>query len=515
MNAINTDVIIIGAGPTGLSLACQLIRHGIDFVVVEKNETVTPFSKAIGVQARTLEIYDQIGLAQPAIERGTIASYVRLIEGGEVRGEMHLADFGRELSQYPYMLMLEQSKNEELLYEFIRRHHRDVLWKTELEHFAQDAAGVTAQVKLASGESQTIRGKYLVGCDGASSPVRHGLGLTFEGSTFERLFYVADARVDWEMPHEALHVCLAKDVFVAFFPMPGQDRYRIIGTFPESKNEEKGEVVYEEIEREVKEQVKLSLEISDVRWFSLYKVHSRRVNKFSKGRCFLAGDAAHIHSPAGAQGMNTGIQDAYNLAWKLALVIKGVAAESLLETYNDERLANAKRLLESTDRMFEFAAGSNWLTSFVRTTIFPPLAGLITTVDPIRKRLFRMISQVGINYRHSSLSRHVEDEEEHVEAGDRLPYFLVDGKSIFDKLKSPKFHVLVFSNGDRGCKEFERSLGDVADCHMIPIDARVREIFETEHDFVVFLRPDNHIAFISSEISPDEARDYLNRIAER
>src|SRR5690349_21048664 len=197
MKTINTDVIIIGAGPTGLSLACQCIRFGIDFVVVEKNDTITPFSKAIGVQARTLEVYDQIGLAQPAIQRGTITNRVRLVEGGEVRGEMHLANFGKDLSQFPYMLMLEQSKNEELLYEFVKSHDRDVLWKTELERFSQDDTGVTAQVKLPSGESQIIKGKYLVGCDGASSPVRHGLGLTFAGSTFERLFYVADARVDW------------------------------------------------------------------------------------------------------------------------------------------------------------------------------------------------------------------------------------------------------------------------------------------------------------------------------
>src|SRR5215208_3491239 len=161
MNTINTDVIIIGAGPTGLSLACQLIRYGIDFVIVDKNETVTPFSKAIGVQARTLEIYDQLGLAQPAIERGTVASRVRLIEGGEVRGEMHLANFGKDLSQFPYMLMLEQSKNEELLYQFVKSHDRDVLWNTELQSFSQDSTGVTAQIKTQQGEIQTLTGKYL------------------------------------------------------------------------------------------------------------------------------------------------------------------------------------------------------------------------------------------------------------------------------------------------------------------------------------------------------------------
>jgi 2-polyprenyl-6-methoxyphenol hydroxylase-like FAD-dependent oxidoreductase len=511
MNTINTDLIIIGAGPTGLSLACQCIRYGIDFVVVEKNATVTPYSKAIGVQARTLEVYDQIGLADPAIERGTIASRVRLIEGGEVRGEMNLGNFGKDLSEYPYMLMLEQSKNEKLLYEFVLSHGRDVSWNTELENFSQDETGVTAQVKLPSGESQTIRGKFLAGCDGASSPVRHGLGLTFEGSTFERLFYVADARVEWDLPHDALHVCLAKEVFVAFFPMPGENRYRVVGTFPESKNEEQGEVLYEEIEQEIKHQVKLDLELSDVRWFSLYKVHSRRVNKFSNGRCFLAGDSAHIHSPAGAQGMNTGIQDAYNLAWKIALVVKGIASEELLDTYNEERLANAQRLLESTDRMFEFAAGSNWLMSFIRTTIFPPVAGFVASLESVSKRMFPLISQIGINYRNAALSDHTDDEPDDVKAGDRLPYFLVDGESVFDKLKEPKFHLLLFSNSDRGnaCEQILGKFGELIDCHVIPITDRVREIFERKDDFCVFLRPDNYIAFISSEISARVVEEYL------
>ena len=517
MDTINTDVIIIGAGPTGLSLACQFVRYGIDFIVVEKNETFTPFSKAIGVQARTLEIYEQLGLAQPAINEGEITNMIRLVEGGEVRGEMHIGNFGKDLSAYPYMLMLEQSKNEELLYKYLRSQGRDVWWKSELESFSQDENGVTAHVKRDSGESQTIVGKYLVGCDGASSPVRHGLGLTFEGSTFERLFYVADARVDWELPHDALHVCLAREVFTAFFPMKGENRYRIVGTFPESKNQEQGEVLYEEIEQQIKDEAELALEISDVKWFSLYKVHSRRVNRFSKGKCFLAGDSAHIHSPAGAQGMNTGIGDAYNLAWKLALVVKGFAGEQLLDTYNEERLANAKRLLETTDRIFEFAAGSNWLLSLFRTTIFPPLAGFATSLEPIRKMFFPLISQIGISYRDGVLSQHDNDEPDDVKAGDRMPYLHVNGENIFHKLNAPKFHLLVFSNGGRQniCDELAREFGDVADCHVIPVDQRVREIFEKENDFVVFLRPDNHIAFISSEISLDAAREYLSRIAER
>jgi len=180
---IKTDVIVVGAGPTGLSLACQLTRHGIDFVVVEKNEGVTPYSKALGVHARTLEIYEQLGLAQKAVENGSIAGKIRLLEKGEIVGEVDLSNIGEGLSPYPYMLVLEQSENERLLYEYLQSHGRDVLWQTELEGFSQDESSVTANVRDKTGASQIIEGKYLVGCDGPKSPVRNALGLSFEGST--------------------------------------------------------------------------------------------------------------------------------------------------------------------------------------------------------------------------------------------------------------------------------------------------------------------------------------------
>src|SRR5437016_4998196 len=161
---IKTDVIIVGAGPTGLALACQLTRYGVDFVIVDKTEGVTPYSKALGVHARTLEIYEQLDLAQKAVEQGTVAGRVRMLErGGAVLGEVDLSNVGEGLSAYPYMLVLEQSRNEQLMYDWLKSHGRDVLWQTELETFLQDATTVTAQVKNSSGESQTIEGKYLAG----------------------------------------------------------------------------------------------------------------------------------------------------------------------------------------------------------------------------------------------------------------------------------------------------------------------------------------------------------------
>ena len=517
---INTEVIIVGAGPTGLSLACQLARYGVDFVVVEKNEGITPFSKALGVHARTLEIYEQLGLAPKAVAQGIIAGKVRMLESGKIVGEVDLSNVGQGLSSYPFMLVLEQSENERLLYEFLQSQGRDVRWQTELESFSQDGSGVTAQVRTSGGETQIIEGKYLVGCDGPRSPVRHQLGLSFEGSTFERLFYVADVRIDWKYTHDALHVCIAEHGVVAFFPMPGEKRWRIVGAFPEGHEKDEGEVLYEEIEARIKEESQIELDITRVDWFSTYKVHTRHVEKFSSGRCFLAGDSAHIHTPAGGQGMNTGIQDAYNLAWKLALVLKGAAAERILETYNEERLPNARRLLQTTDRMFNLAAGTDWLVNVIRTTIFPPMAKFILGLDAVKKRFFPLISQIGISYRESSLSLHDGDREFEIRAGDRLPYFLLDGHSIYDKLRAPKFHLLTFSNGrgnDAGdSKKNTAELGNkyahLLDQYHVPLNPQIAELFGTEKPFEVFLRPDNYIAYISSETSTRRLATYLKEI---
>ncbi|HRH44893.1 MAG TPA: FAD-dependent monooxygenase [Pyrinomonadaceae bacterium] len=512
---INTEVIIVGAGPTGLSLACQFIRYGVDFIIIDKKETVTPFSKALGVHARTLEVYEQIGLAEKAVKQGKIAGKARILEGGEIRGEVDLSHVGKGLSQYPYMLVLEQSKNERLLYDYVLAHDKDVLWQSELEHLSQNESNVTAQIKDANGESQTIEAKYLVGCDGAKSPVRHLLDLKFEGSTFERIFYVADAQVDWKFSHDALQVCLAKHGVVAFFPMPGENRYRIVGAFPEEFSKDEGDVLYEEIEEQIKLEANLDLNISKVNWFSTYKVHTRHVENFRKGRCFLAGDSAHVHTPAGGQGMNTGIQDGYNLAWKLAYVLQGKADEKMLETYNSERLENAKNLLKTTDRMFNFLAGDAWFTNLIRDHIFPRLMGTALSIEAVRKEFFRTISQIGINYRRHVLSQHIGDEDFNVKAGDRLPYFLVNGASIFDNLREPKFHLLVFSDGESDFHEIKNNVeSKTFDFHLIPIYPQVEEIFGSEKPFMILLRPDNYISFISAEISWDKVKSYFDEVIE-
>ena len=506
---MQTDVLIVGAGPTGLALACQLIRYRIDFIIIDKNETTTPHSKAIGVQARTLEIYEQIGLADKLIDLGRIAAKARMIVGGKVRGEAEFGELGKGMSPYPFILMVEQGRHETLLYDFIKSNGKDVRWRTGLENFTQTGDGVTAMLKLPDGSSETIEAKYLVGCDGSKSLVRHSLGLTFEGSTFERMFYVADVQINWDSSQDAGNAFLMKDTLLAFFPMKGENQWRIVGTFPQEFAKDEGDVLYEEIEERIKQDTELDLDITAVNWFSTYKVHTRHVNKFSVGRCFLAGDSAHIHSPAGAQGMNTGIQDGYNLAWKLAMVVKGKASLEILNTYNEERLPNARILTKTTDRFFDLAASPGWFLSFARMYIFPYVANFAFKLRSVNKFLFPRVSQIGISYRESSLS--TNDGNFDVNAGDRMPYFEIEGASIYDRLREPKFHLLLFSDGRTPFKSQFDDLGELADVHSFALYPNIASIFGNDESFLVLLRPDNYIGLISESTSLDVVKTYLVR----
>ncbi|MBV9216462.1 MAG: FAD-dependent monooxygenase [Acidobacteria bacterium] len=306
-----------------------------------------------------------------------------------------------------------------------------------------------------------------------------------------------------------------KNSLLAFFPMVGDRRYRIVGTFPEEFAKDEGDILYEEIEQQIKKDAELELAVTDVNWFSTYKVHTRHVDRFSVGRCFLAGDSAHIHSPAGAQGMNTGIQDGYNLAWKLAWVLRGDASGELLNTYNEERLPNAEQLTKTTDRFFGLAAGPEPITAFARLYIFPYIAQFLFSLDLVKKFVFPRISQIQINYEDDSLSRQIGDFA--VKAGDRMPWFELDGRSVYDDLRGPCFHLAIFHDGKGEIQPLPDDLmkkweGKV-DSHFYSLFPHVSELFGTQESFYVILRPDNYIGLISNDFSPKGVEEYLNLIS--
>ena len=486
-----TQVIIVGAGPTGLSLAAELLRYGIDFIIIEKNEKTTHLSKAVVVQARTLEIFDELGLGDKAIAEGRMTTAFNVFYKGKHKVALNLSGLGAGLSKYPFALSLEQSKTEKLLVDHLTGKGKNICWNATFNRLEQTADGVKVFYTEAGGQEKIVEGEYLVGCDGAGSPVRHQLGLHFEGDTIARIFYVADVKLSSPVVNkDELFIFLIERGFILYFPMEGAGHYRLIGILPDKK-EEDDSFEFSEIEESVREQMQVPVIFEELRWFSTYKVHSRKSGSFMNGRCFIAGDAGHIHTPAGGQGMNTGIQDAYNLAWKLALTIRGTLKASLLESYDTEREENAKHLLNTTDRMFEFMTGANRFWNFIRLNIFPSAARFVSKNAMFNKQIFPLLSQIGIAYPDSTLT--VKSNIGKIDAGERMPYFVFkNGKNIFDWLKDPSFKLLFF--GSSGSNKFEQIKPAKITIALYSFEEIPEKTFGSETDFYILLRPDNHIS---------------------
>lgn len=491
-----TQVVIIGAGPTGLSLATQLLRYGIDCVILEKNEQTTHLSKAVVVQARTLEIFQELNLAEKAIQEGRVTTALNLFYKGRQKAAINLSGIGEGLSPYPFALSLEQSKTEKILFDHLTAREKQVNWKFEFTHMVQNETDVLTYYRDNLGQEQMIRSDYLVGCDGAGSLVRHQLGLTFEGDTLPKVFYVADVKIKSPVINKSeVFMFMIKKGFILFFPMEGLGHYRIVGILPEADGADE-KIRFTDIEKNIIDDVMVPLDFEEIVWFSSYKVHSRRADIFSKGRCFIAGDAAHIHTPAGGQGMNTGIQDGYNLAWKIACTIKGQVNNDVLKTYNIERVGNAKHLLQTTDRMFDLMAGTSPFWNFIRLNFFPALMGLISKSGVAKKKVFPLLSQIGISYDDSSLT--IDSSIGKINAGIRMPHFiLADGSGIFDHLAEPAFKLLFFGH-DENNREFVHP-----DCKLEICRKNFSDIpphlFGQEKDFYILLRPDNHISYIGKD----------------
>jgi len=411
-----STVLIVGAGPTGLVLAHWLARRGVRLKLIDKALEPGTTSRAIGVQARTLELYRQLGLAEDAVAAGIQFGTVHLWVRGELKGRAEVGVMGRGLSPYPFLLSFPQDQHERLLIDRLRPLGVEVERGTELLGYQDTGRGIRALVRRRDGSEAELEADYIAGCDGAHSAVRHVMGVTFGGGTYERMFYVADAAISGPMADGQLHLALDEADLLAVFPMKGQGQVRLIGTI---RREVEGQPAptWEDVGPGVGRRLRLTVE--RVNWFSTYRVHHRVADHFRHGRAFLAGDAAHIHSPAGGQGMNTGIGDAVNLGWKLAEVLGERADESLLDTYEPERIAFARRLVATTDNVFTFATRDGAVARGVRLQVAPRLVPWLLKRELVRRFMFRTVSQTLIRYRQSALS---EGRAGEVHGGDRLPW---------------------------------------------------------------------------------------------
>ena len=513
---MDTDVLVVGAGPTGLMLANQLARRGVRPLIIDRHPGPSVQTRALGVQARTLEIYAHLGIVERALDLGKRATGANIWVQGRRAARIPLGDIGRDLSPYPFLLILGQDDNERLLGDALRIQGGAVQWNTELVGLTHEANQVRATLMQPDGTTAEVRAAWVAGCDGAHSAVRDLSGIAFEGAPYEHVFFVADTQVTGSMVPDELNVYLWREGFHLFFPMRGTDHWRIVGILP-SDLRGRDDLTFEDVIPSVRQKAGTQLSFRACSWYSTYRIHHRRAARFRNGRAFLLGDAAHIHSPVGAQGMNTGLQDAYNLAWKLALVVSGRAGAALLDSYEDERVPVAQRLLSTTDRAFSLVVSDSVLARLFRTRVLAKIMALAMRVESVQKLAFRTISQIGISYRGSRLSETLPGIPEGApRAGDRFPWlrlkFQPNGspEDLFGRLDDTRFNLIVIGQvtPPGGIPE----LGDLVHIIEVPHDpANDRELVHAHIPRVSFylLRPDGHVGLAGVQLDAAAASRYV------
>ena len=495
-----TEVLITGAGPTGLVLALWLTKLGVRIRIVDKTAEPGTTSRALAVQARTLELYKQLDLAEAVVAKGHRVLAGNFWVGGERKARIPFNDMGKGMTPYPFLHIFPQDEHEKLLVEKLGTMGVSVERKTELLSFTEKADGVVAHLRGPDGNEEDCEAIYLAGCDGARSKVRESIGTGFPGGTYQHVFYVADVEATGPAIDGELHIDLDRADFVAIFPLAGEGRARLIGTVRDERADRAETLTFDDISSHAIGQMKVA--ISKVNWFSTYHVHHRVTEHFRKGRAFLLGDAAHIHSPAGGQGMNTGIGDAINLAWKLEAVLTGRAPDNLLDTYETERIGFARRLVATTDRVFTLATAEGRIAEIMRTRIVPVIFPRVVAFEPVRDYIFRTVSQITLNYRRTPLSVGAAG---HVHGGDRLPWIRSEGTDNFAPLSAMIWQVHVYGAAHpdliKWCRDRNVAL------HVFAWTAQ-HEAAGLARDALYLLRPDTYVALADPSGAPDAIERY-------
>lgn len=463
-------VLIVGAGPTGLAAAMSLARARIPVRLIDRTPQPGRHTRAIGIQARTLELFEQHRIVEPFLELGHRAHVANLYSNGQRRARL---DFDPLLTRYPYLLFLDQTITERILTDHLATLGVEIERGCELLELTQGSAGMSAEVRRPDGRVESIRSAYLIAADGAHSTVRHKLAMKFDGETLAQSFLLADVAAQTPWPDDEFHVFASGDGLAALFPF-GKGRWRLIAdhkaVLPAAPEGTIAVPTLDECRAIVGQRVHHPVALSDMSWASYFNVNSRIVRQLRVERVFFAGDAAHVHSPAGAQGMNTGIQEAFNLGWKLARVLSGGAPDRLLDTYHAERYPIERIVLQQTSFMTQLVEADHGPMKLLRERVVPALVAL----GPLRDAARQAVSELSIHYRHSPLTlERVLDGGPR--AGERVPDALarvVDGPfgkapgkgRIFDLLDPASFSLFLLVEGEAGrhAENGEAALGQFA-----------------------------------------------------
>lgn len=491
-----TDVLVVGAGPSGLMLAVCLAKLGVDVIVVDGKDGPTRESRALGVQARSMEIYDQLGLVERVLAERAPALAVVPGAGRRAFGRLEFRGLGKGVSPFTEITVFEQSRNERLLVDAFADLGREVMWGHRLERLdverpdpaasgpAASVTGASVTATLAGPDREVIvRARYCVGADGSHSLVRESLGIPFEGITNAYTYYIADAADVTGLADDAINLRWTSEHFLLAFPMGGR-RMRLLGIVRDRDLDAEGHLPEANVRALVRGE--FGVEYGEATWFTTYRVHHRLAARFREGPCFLVGDAAHIHSPVGAQGMNTGLQEAHNLACALADVIVGGMPDARLDRYEAERRPVGKILVATTDRAFGRVTSDSRFARFVRGRALPFFGPIGIRVIPrlVGGRLFGYLSQTRIHYRMSPRAAARRDPV----VGRRLPW---TGDN-FDVLRSMTWQVHGYGVFEPEVRAIASSLG--LEAHAFAADPHGR----LDPGLVYLVRPDGFVAAAAS-----------------
>ena len=498
------SVLIVGAGPTGLVLALWLTKQGVPVRIIDETAEPGTTSRALAVHARTLELYEQLDLAEPVVARGYTVPGLRLWLGGREAARVPFEQIASDLTPYGFLHIFPQDEHERLLIERLQDLGVQVERRTEFLGYAEEGDHISARLRRQDGGESVVTAAFIAGCDGARSKVREIMGTGFPGGTYPQTFYVADVAGEGLAINGDLNVDLNESDFLAIFPLAHEGRVRLIGAVKPDHTKDPDKLTFDDISDRATQNLKLK--VDKVNWFSVYHVHHRVTDRFRKGRAFVLGDAAHIHTPVGGQGMNTGIGDAINLAWKLEAVLARRAQDALLDTFEAERRAFALRLVQTTDRFFNVAAAEGNLGEIIRTRIAPIVLPQMVRFEAARDYIFRTISQITLNYRGKSLD---EGHAGPVHGGDRLPWVKMGGTDNYQALKRIGWQIHIYGEADDYVKRWARD-------RRIPLEVyawtEAMRHAGLRENALYLIRPDTYVGLALPAPSVDGVEHYLAKV---
>ncbi len=500
----DTSVLIVGAGPTGMVLALWLTKQGVPVRIIDKTAEPGTASRALAVQARTLELYQQLDLADAIAAKSYSVPGVRLWLGGSEKARVPFEEIATDLTPYAFLHIFPQDEHERLLNDRLQDLGVQVERSTELLAYTEEGDHISARLRGPDGAERTVDAAFIAGCDGAHSKVREEMGAGYPGGSYPQVFYVADVAGEGLAFNGDLNVELDESDFLAVFPLADKGRVRLIGAIRPGERQNLDKLTFDDISDRATQQ--LRLKVDTVNWFSTYHISHRVTDHFRKSRAFLLGDAAHIHTPVGGQGMNTGIGDAINLAWKLQAVLAGRAPDALLDTFEAERRAFALRLVETTDRFFNVAAAKGHLAEIVRTRLAPIVLPQLVKFEAARTYIFRTISQITLNYRGKGLDQgHVGP----VHGGDRLPWVKFGEGDNYQALKRIGWQIHVY-----GAAQAELQTWCAArnvPLQVCPWSDAMRQAGLRENAMYL-IRPDAYVALAEPASSVDAVERYFTEV---